>query len=200
MNSRQRRTALHAARKARVPETKKLPPTDKKSGVVRQPSPRRLGLRRVRRRIKALISAIATAVTLLGVYILKPSIVIEPYASTDPTRPFGQQFSVQNASVYAIHHVEPLCGFPPDSNFNLRGLSLQRADEEVETLEAGSKTTLTCSIGTGLINQEMNITPWVKYMTPLGFHLCKAVNFKGKSAAGGTYIWTYHGSAPCVSN
>jgi hypothetical protein len=201
LNSKQRRVALHAARKAGVPAlTTKLPPADKKLEVVPKPSPVRLQLRRARRWLGPIISAIATVVTLLGVYTLKPSIVIEPYSSTDPTSPFAQQFSVQNASVYSIHHVVPVCGFPQDSNFNLRNFGLARTSEQIETLEAGSKTTLTCSIGTGPIRQEMNITPLVKYVTPLGFHLCKAFNFKGKPAVDGTYIWTYHGSAPCVSN
>jgi hypothetical protein len=136
-------------------------------------------------------------VTLLGLWSLKPGITIEPYSSTDPTRPFAQQFSVQNTSIYTIYDVLPLCGFPQNSNFNLRNLSITRGDEQIEKLESGAKTNLTCSVATDPISQEMNITPWVKYVTPLGLHLCKAVNFKGKPAAGGTYIWTYHGSAPC---
>lgn len=136
-------------------------------------------------------------VTLLSAWALKPGIAIEPYSSTDPTKPFAQQFSVQNTSVYTIHNVLTLCGFPQDSNFNLRNLSVTKLEDQVDALESMAKTTLTCPIDSGPVNQEMNITPWVRYETPLGFHMCKAVNFKGKPAVGGTYIWTYHGSAPC---
>jgi hypothetical protein len=58
-----------------------------------------------------IMSTGATLTGLLGIYILKSSVAIEPYSSTDPTRPFAQQLSEQNTSVYAIHHVEPMCDF-----------------------------------------------------------------------------------------
>jgi hypothetical protein len=153
-------------------------------------------LRKVPRGAWTILTVAATVVTLLGLYALRPNVLIEPYASTDPTRPFAQQFSVQNVSAYAIHDVQPLCGLPPDSGFFVRNLSLAMASEHVQTLEAGAKTTLTCSIGTGPIQQELNIVPWVKYTIPFGIRRCNAARFKGKSGASG-YVWTYHGSEPC---
>jgi hypothetical protein len=99
------------------------------------------------------LTALATLVTLLGVYVLRPDVLIEPYASTDPSRPFAQQFSIQNVSAYTIRDIWPLCGFGYDSGFNLRGLSL--AGSMVDRLEPGAKTTLACSIATGPIRTDM---------------------------------------------
>src|ERR1035438_10808069 len=76
------------------------------------------------------------------------------YASTDPSRPFAQQFSIQNVSAYTIRDIWPLCGFGYDSGFNLRGLSL--AGSMVDRLEPGAKTTLACSIATGPIRTDID--------------------------------------------
>jgi hypothetical protein len=146
-------------------------------------------------RVWGVVIIISTLAGLLGLNILRPDVLIDIYASTDPSRPFAQQFSVQNASVYAIRDVRSMCGFNRDSGIGLSDLSIE--GEKVEVLEPGAKMTLTCRIGTGPIRHELNIVPWVLYAIPLGMHKCKAARFKGKPAAGGTYIWTYQGSEPC---
>jgi hypothetical protein len=176
--------------------TQAMPPKDMKLKSEKKPPGSRPRLERARRKIAAWLSAGATIVTLLGIYILKPSIVIEPYASTDPTHPFSQQFFVQNKSIYSIYNVQPICGFPKDSNAQVRALSLMRQDEEMDELEAGAKTTLTCSLGTGPIATAMKITPWVKYAIPLGIQKCYWATFIGKpGTSGNAYVWTYHGSS-----
>jgi hypothetical protein len=145
----------------------------------------------------AALSIVASVLGLLTIYVLRPDVSIEPYATIDPTRPFQQQFSVQNNSVYSIHKVQPLCGFDEDSNIGVSGLSLGTNEQDVETLEPGAKTTLACSITTGPIRQELNFVPWVKYKILFGIPRCKAAKFKGKPAHDGTYIWTYNGSSDC---
>lgn len=123
----------------------------------------RIQLRRTRRRAAAVFSGIVALVGLLGVYVLRPDISIEPYATIDPTHPFQQQFFVQNLSVYSIHDVEPFCGFDSDTNFIAHNLSLHNPAEDTETLEPNAKTTLTCSLLTGPIGHQVNIVPWAKY-------------------------------------
>jgi len=142
------------------------------------------------------LSICASLIGLLGVYVLRPDVSIEPYATMNPTLPFEQQFSVQNNSAYSIHGVVPECGFDENSNFNFKGLSISSKEERVDTLEPGTKTTLTCSIRTGPIRTELNIMPWVLYRA-FGVSQCKAEKFKGKVAANGAYIWTYNGSEGC---
>ena len=195
---RQKRAAARAAARA-VKDAGKTttPPSETKPTIVPKLSRRRIQLRKARRKATTIFFALVALVGLLGAYVLRPDISIEPYATTDPTRPFQQQFFVQNMSVYSLHQVHPMCGFGYDSNFVFRGLSLSIASENVETLEPGAKTTLTCSIGTGPIQYEINIVPWARYTVPFGIHLCKAAKFKGKPATGGTYIWTYNGSDSC---
>jgi len=141
-------------------------------------------------------------VGLLGVFVLRPDVSIEPYATTDPTRPFEQQFFVQNTSSYPIHQVTPLCGLEDvkTPHSKARGLSITDIHEYVETLEAGAKTTLTCFWTTEQTQQSMEIIPWVEYKTPFGIPRCKAAKFKGKPAVGGTYIWTYDGSEECPTS
>jgi hypothetical protein len=200
LNRKQRRAKLRkAAAKTHISAKAELP---QNMQPISLPKQRWLleAIRKVPRGTRTILTAFATAVTLLGLYALRPNVLIEPYVSTDPSRPFAQQFSVQNASAYAIHDVIPLCGLPPDSGFNVSNLSIAMANEQVQTLEVGAKTTLTCSIGTGPMQQELNIIPWVKYTIPFGIHRCNAAKFKGKPGAGGSYVWTYHGSASCTSN
>ncbi len=143
------------------------------------------------------MTAAATLVTLLGLYGLRPKVLIEPYASTDPTRPFEQQFSVQNDSAYAIHDVQPGCGMPKDSNLPFRNFTLTLEREKVATLEPGAKTTLTCGISIPPTKDEINIVASVQYTALLGIRRCKAEKFKGKPGAGGVYVWTYDGSDSC---
>jgi hypothetical protein len=194
LNSKQRRKLERAIAAGVLAITTQSSPKSKKR---KEPKKRPL-LQKVHLGTGKLVSAILAVATLFGLYALKPKIVIEPYSSTNPANPFAQQFSVLNASVYAIHQVQPLCGFPSNSNSNMTDISTEIPDEAVETLDSGSKTTLTCSLfASGSPTKEMNIMPWVEYVTPFGFHRCTAVNFKGKPATGGTYLWTYHGSAPC---
>jgi hypothetical protein len=59
-----------------------------------------------------MISAFATVVTLLGAYVLKPSIVIDSYSSTDPTKPFAQQFVVQTPVFMPSITLSHCVGFP----------------------------------------------------------------------------------------
>jgi hypothetical protein len=200
LNRKQRRAARHASRKAGVeisPAT--LPPNTEMKSRPKQ-SPLQNRIHKMWRPASAVVTVILAIPTLLGFYVLRPDVLIEPYSSTDPARPFAQQFSIQNTSVYAIHDVVPMCGFDEDSNFPYSNLSIVRTDEQVEVLEPGSKTNLSCSVGTGPIQNELNIVPWVKYTIPFGIRRCKAAKFRGKPGAGGVYIWTYHGSDSCVSN
>jgi hypothetical protein len=156
-------------------------------------------LRIARRSAGAIFSAIVAVVGLLGVYVLRPDVAVEPYATTDPTLPFREQFSVQNTSVYSIRRVQVGCGL--DSvvapGLNIHGLGIVMGNEQIDNLESGAKTTVTCGLSTGPIRQEMEIAPWVRYQTPFGFHRCKEAKFKGKTATEGTYIWTYAGSGRC---
>ena len=200
LNSKQRRAAQHAARRAGIDITKAMsPPNTQIERTTKQSSLRRR-FRKSRRRAWAIVVMLATFGSILGFYILRPDVLIEPYASLDPSRPFAQQFSVQNASNYPIIDVAPLCFFGQDSGMFIKNMSLAQADEIVKSLEPGAKTTLTCRIDTGPMQQELNIVPWVEYTIPFGIRRCKAVNFRGKPAVGGTYIWTYHGSRTCFSN
>ena len=93
-----------------------------------------------------------------------------------------------------------MCGLDQDSGFFIRSLSIARVHEQVQVLERNAKTNLTCAISDAPKNAELNIVPWVRYTIPIGIHRCKAAKFRGKPAANGTYVWTYHGSAPCKSN
>ena len=123
-----RKAAARAAKKKSVKTIGPPPKTQATPLLETKPS------RQIGPKAKAIASAIFGAVGLfLGVYVLRPDISIEPYATTDPTRPFSQQFSVQNTSVYAIHQVQPLCGFGEDSNLSIHGLSVGRIDQRVET-------------------------------------------------------------------
>lgn len=203
MNSKQRRAIEHAARKlgfdispAAQPPNTPTEPTPKRSVrsvLVRQS-------RKILRSAWAIITAIAVCASLLGFYVLRPKILIEPYASTDPSRPFAQQFFIQNDSIYPIRNVTPMCGFDQDSGIGIKGLSLQRASDIMKVLEPGAKTTLACEIGAGPIQGELNIVPWVKFTLPLGMQQCRRARFRGKAAAGGNYIWTYRGSQSCILN
>jgi hypothetical protein len=196
--SRKQKRALRRRKAAAQSQVSATEPQQNKKPKPR-PKPSRLpeSIRKVSGRIWGVLIAIATLASLLGFYILRPDVLIEPYASTDLTSPFGQQFSVQNTSVYAIRNVQPMCGFDQDSGFNIKNFSISSAREKVEALEPGEKTTLTCRVATGPIRQELNIVPWVKYTIPFGIHRCKAARFRGKPGSGGVYIWTYNGSTSC---
>jgi hypothetical protein len=184
-----RKAAGQSQASATRPQQSKQPKSQLKLGQLRELIRKALG------RGWGVVIAIATLASLLGFYILRPDVLIEPYASTDSSRPFGQQFSIQNTSVYAIHHVLPLCSFGSDSGFNIHNLSI--ANMPIEMLEPGAKTTLTCLVGTPPLRQELNIIALAKYTVPFGIHRCKAEKFKGKPGAGGAYIWTYDGSTSC---
>jgi hypothetical protein len=171
-----------------------MPPADTKSTRPRIPPRHRGRLRKTRRALGIIISVAATAITLLGIYIFKPSIAIEPYASTD--RPFNQQFSVQNGnSIYSIKNVTPICGFPVDSDFGFQNVGLAVPGERVDALEPGAKTTLTCPVMTPPVQRELKLMPWVTYTLPLGIQRCYRAFFVGKPRPnGGAFVWTYHGS------
>lgn len=147
-----------------------------------------------------MLGGAATAVTLFGVYVFWPTIVIEPYALTDPTNPFAQQFSVQNASLYSIYNVEPACFFPPDSGYFLHNMATSLQREELGELKSGAKTTLTCGINDSRQSEsQLKVDPRVTYTLPfIKVQRCYKVEFIGKPGSnGGTYVWTYHGTAKC---
>jgi hypothetical protein len=185
-------------RAARKQEASKLGP-DAKSRVRDKEAPSPSITRRIGKGAKGLITGFLGSVGCLGIYVLRPSVTIEPYASLDPTRPFSQQFSIQNNSVYAIRFLEPGCGFPADSNFAmLQGINLSNIFDNQDILQPGDKSTFTCSIDVPGTKNEIKLNPWVVYDLPFGLHACKAISFRGKSGYGGNYLWTYNGSAAGV--
>src|SRR5579863_9019690 len=102
LNRKQRRSALHAARKAGVVFTQSVPQSDWKDAVELEPQSLRSRFRKASRAAKALVSAIATLVALVGIFALQPKVLIDPYSSTDISTPFNEQFVVTNESVYPI--------------------------------------------------------------------------------------------------
>lgn len=199
MGQRRKRKRAAARAAAKTAITSISPRQETKPPIIPKSEVRRIRLRKARRKAAAIYSGIATLVGFLGIYVLRPDVAIEPYATTDPVRPFGQQFSVQNTSIYSIYKVQPLCGLSDVGlvSNQLHGFSIANPSDEVAILEPGAKTTLTCAISMQPTQREMRITPWVTYKTPFGISRCKAVMFKGKPAAEGTYIWTYDGSGAC---
>lgn len=198
MNRKSRR-ALQFGRTARPAEvtTTNKPP---RNTTLTEPLKRKAlpqGIRTAPKQVWAVIAAISTGVSLLGLLVLRPAVLIEPYGSTNNTLPFAQQFSVENTSAYAIHNVRPACNFGNDSNLPVRGISFENADEFVDTLEPGAKTTLTCSVGTGPTTESFNVSPRADYTIPFGIPFCKSVKFRGKPVSGGSYLWTYNGSGSC---
>jgi hypothetical protein len=136
---------------------------------------------------------------------LQPSISIEPYASQDPHRPFAQQFYLQNNSVYDIQAVEPLCGIGNvrAGRTTMGDFSIMNPFDFAGSLAPGAKTNVTCPLdqlfGDFGEYHELQITIWAKYNLPFGISSCKATNFSGEPATGGTFIWTYRGSPDCES-
>jgi len=193
---------MAAASKAKNAVKAIAQPQNTQPALLERPATYRTVLSKLCRKSVGVWSVAVSAVGLLSILALRPDISIEPYATTDPTRPFEQQFFVQNNSIYPIYKVIPLCGLQdvktPAST--VHGLSITNTLEHVETLDPRVKTTLTCFWTTEQTQQGMEIIPWVKYKTPFGIPRCKTAKFKGKPAVGGTYIWTYDGSDPCPAS
>jgi hypothetical protein len=152
----------------------------------------------------AVIGGAATLLSYLGLIQLKPNISIEPYASQDPSKPFAEQFSLQNNSVYDIQQLEPSCGVinVRAGNLTMKDFSVVNLFDFVGRLSPGAKTTVTCRLDQLLGDAPnkygpLQISIWVKFKIPFGISECKESSFSGIQAADGTFIWTYRGYGDC---
>jgi len=146
MNSKERRAHNRSLKRAGVPIKSKEP----KEPPPPPPKPPSKWWPRAKAVFKSARFLITAFSTLIGYLVLKPSILIEPYATQDARRPFAEQFSVQNNSVYDISQVFSACiidnvqigtGLIANSGFN-------ESPFYVDTLSSGGgKTTATCLSG-----------------------------------------------------
>jgi hypothetical protein len=159
----------------------------------------RTPLRRIFRLSTVLWTALLSVATLTGLWLFWPKVVIEPYASLDPRTPFAQQFYVENASIYSIYHVRPMCSpelAQTDQHPGFGGFSMGRKGEEAESLSPGGRMNMSCSIGfdpkfNRPTDNRISLVVWADYKLPIGFSGCKSVALIGKRTADQTFIWTY---------
>lgn len=198
MNSRERR------RYRRSGVTNSAPPSNKRSKPAR---PQRGRLARYVSIGKALWAVVVVASTLLSYAVLKPSVVIDPYVSQDPSTPFAEQFSVQNTSIYEIHDIRPSCGIIKVITDDGNSVSDSRVENILDfssRLAPGAKSNATCPLDVAITlpsrrYKQIDIGIRVDYKIPLGITRCKVDQFSGIPAPNRTFIWTHRGSADCNS-
>ena len=203
MNSRERRVLRRAlgqigvnaeslsksqSSETKTPKPTRLPPENRAAPILRQSAKRVWG-------------GVLIVATLCGLYIFRPDVSIEPYVSTDPSQPFGQNFFVQNNSLYSITNVRPSCGFEHLTFVNggtWTDSQLGADDQNIDQLEHGDKTTLRCLIR---LQPEVKIGSVVMvavvHYKILGISLCKTARFDGANTPQGGFVWTYNGNSPC---
>ena len=201
MGERRRQKRAAARRAQSAPEIRSEPQTTKPAKLSRAEK-RKIMLKKAWKKIVSIWTVVFALVGLLGLYVLRPDISIEPYATTDPAHPFEQQFSIQNTSVYSIHNVLTDCVMKDVAvqNGTFHNIHIMDVSEQNKTLEPNAKTTLTCRLTNLRPEPDALIVARVEYATPIGIDFCKAERFKGKSAVGEGYIWTYDGSLKCSAS
>lgn len=154
---------------------------------------------------KGIWAILAAGATLVFYNVLKPNIVVEPYATQDPGRPFTGQFYIQNNSIYSIRQVAARCGIGNASGDNAvtTNFSIDNSAEPADKLAPGGKSAVHCVLQQAFTNgrnkySELNIAIGAAYKLPLGFSRCQATHFLGIPARDGTYVWSYSGSSNCA--
>jgi hypothetical protein len=135
--------------------------------------------------------------------LLWPKFSIEPYAPTDPRDPFSQFFSITNESIYPLLRVSPECKVEEARSQNgiwVHGPSFSSSVDQIPELDPRSSTSFRCEMyfmsfqSAGEWNQ-LEINETISYSIPLMPHrFGQSQRFSGIRSAGGTYIWTPHGS------
>jgi hypothetical protein len=197
VNSHERKMHKRALKNMGVIPTPK--PESKPPETKTLPRPLRIALNFVKS-VKAVVVAVSV---LLSYVVLKPAVAIEPYATRDPQRAFSEQFYIQNNNFYDVYDVKIRCEIRLVSTLSKHGtfenVLIDSPNISLSSLAAGAKATIVCPLDR-LSDEpygELKIAVGATYRLPFWIKGCKMSNFDGKSAVGGTYIWTFQGSAKC---
>jgi hypothetical protein len=202
LNSRQKKALLHAARKLGVMiDRTKISP---QPSTPQKPTPRQSKLqsqvRKASRVAWGAVVAVATIASLLGLYVLRPNIAIDPYASSNPAKPLTEEFSIQNSSMYTVRNVEPHCLADRIETrlLKMQGTTITNEAQFIDSLESGAKTSFRCPLGLdgNIVYKELAISVFVRFTIPLGINECRLTSFVA-TASEKNIVWKYHGTRPC---